>query len=134
MAPSWSGLATPAKVRQLQRTLYRKAKTDRTWRAWSLYGELCRRDVLETALVAVLANAGAPGVDGVTTEQAKAARAAFLGEVQTQLRERTYRPSPVKRVWIPKADGKRRPLGIQGGEGPDRANGAGAAAGVGARG
>jgi group II intron reverse transcriptase/maturase len=112
MAPTLSGLATPEKVRQLQRTLYRKAKTERKWRAWSLYGELCRRDVLETALAAVLANAGAPGVDGVTTEQAKATRAAFLDEVQTQLRERTYRPSPVKRVWIPKADGKRRPLGI----------------------
>lgn len=104
--------ATPAKVRQLQRTLYRKAKTDRTWRAWSLYGELGRRDVLEAALAAVLANAGAPGVDGVTTEQAQATRAAFLDDVQTQLRGRTYRPSPVKRVWIPKDGGKRRPLGI----------------------
>ena len=105
-------LATPAKVRQLQRTLYRKAKTDRTWRAWSLYGELGRRDVLEAALAAVLANAGAPGVDGVTTEQAQATRAAFLDEGQTQWRERTYRPSPVKRVWIPKEGGKRRPLGL----------------------
>lgn len=105
-------LPTPENVRRLQRTLYRKAKTDRKWRAWSLSGELCRRDVLETALTAVLANAGAPGVDGVTTEQVKANRCAFLDEVQTQLRERTYRPSPVMRVWIPKADGKRRPLGI----------------------
>lgn len=68
--------------------------------------------MLEAALAAVLANAGAPGVDGVTTEQAKATRATFLDGLQTQLRERTYRPSPVKRVWIPKADGKRRPLGI----------------------
>ena len=133
MAALWR-LATPEKVRQLQRTLYRKAKTDRRWRVWSLYGELCRRDVLEAALAAVLANAGAPGVDGVTTEQAQATRAAFLDEVQTQLRGRTYRPSPVKRVWIPKAGGKRRPLGIPGGEGQDRANGAGAAAGAGLRG
>lgn len=105
-------LATPEKVRRLQRTLYRKAKTDRTWRAWSLYGELCRRDVLETALAAVLANAGAAGVDGVSTEQVKTARPAFLDALQTQLRERAYRPSPVLRVWIPKADGQRRPLGI----------------------
>jgi RNA-directed DNA polymerase len=105
-------LPTPEKVRKLQRTLYRKAKTDGKWRAWSLHGELCRRDVLETALTAVLANAGAPGVDGVSTEQVKTNRSAYLDEVQTQLRERIYRPSPVMRVWIPKADGKRRPLGI----------------------
>ena len=68
--------------------------------------------MLETALAAVLANAGAPGGDGVTTGQAQAARAAFLDEGQTQLRERTYRPGPVKRVWIPKAGGQRRPPGI----------------------
>ncbi len=105
-------LATPEKVRRLQRTLYRKAKTDRKWRAWSLYGELCRRDVLETALGAVLANARAAGVDGVTTGQVKADRSACLDTLQTQLRERAYQPSPVLRVWIPKADGQRRPLGI----------------------
>ena len=111
MAALWR-LATPEKVRRLQRTLYRKAKTDKRWRAWSLYGELGRRDVLETALAAVLANAGAAGVDGVTTEQVKTTRLAFLDALQTQLRERAYQPSPVLRVWIPKAGGQRRPLGI----------------------
>ena len=105
-------IKTPDKVQQLQQTLYRKAKEDRRWRAWSLYGDLCRHDVLATALKAVLGNAGAAGVDGVTTEAIKASAAAFLDELQTQLREKSYRPSPVLRVWIPKADGKQRPLGI----------------------
>lgn len=105
-------LPTPNKVESLQRTLNRKAKENPRWRAWSLYGDLCRRDVLETALRAVLANAGSAGVDGVTTEAVKAAPAAFLDGVQAELRNRRYRPSPVRRVWIPKADGKQRPLGI----------------------
>lgn len=105
-------LPTPTKVESLQRTLNRKAKENPRWRAWSLYGDLCRRDVLETALRTVLANAGAAGVDGVTTEAVKAAPAALLDGVQAELRNRSYRPSPVLRVWIPKADGKQRPLGI----------------------
>lgn len=106
-------IATPDKLQSLQRTLYRKAKENRRWRAWSLYADLCRRDVLETALKAVVGNAGAAGVDGVTTEEIKTSAAAFLDGVQTQLREKSYRPSPVLRVWIPKADGKtQRPLGI----------------------
>lgn len=105
-------IPTPDKVQSLQRTLYRKAKVNRRWRAWSLYGDLCRREVLVTALKAVLGNAGAAGMDGVTTEAIKANAEAFLDELQTQLREKSYRPSPVLRVWIPKADGKQRPLGI----------------------
>lgn len=111
MAP-YEEIKTPNKVQALQRTLYRKAKSDRRWRAWSLYGDLCRRDVLGTALEAVIQNAGAPGVDGVTTEQAKAAPEAFLDALQQALREKSYRPSPVLRVWIPKGDGQQRPLGI----------------------
>jgi group II intron reverse transcriptase/maturase len=105
-------ITTPDKVQQLQRTLYRKAKENGRWRAWSLYGDLCRREVLTTALRAVVRNAGTAGVDGVTTEQVKAALATTLDELQTQLRMRSYRPSPVLRVWIPKQDGKQRPLGI----------------------
>lgn len=100
------------KVQKLQRTLCRKAKEDKRWRAWSLYGDLCRRHVLATALKAVLSNAGAAGVDGVTTEEIKASAPAFLDGLQRQLQEKSYRPSPVLRVWIPKADGKQRPLGI----------------------
>lgn len=107
-----SELPTPEKVRSLQRTLNRKAKEDPKWRAWSLYGDLGRRDVLETALKSVLRNAGAAGVDGVTTEAVKADTGTFLDRLQGELKTRDYRPSPVLRVWIPKPDGKRRPLGI----------------------
>jgi retron-type reverse transcriptase len=108
----FAGIATPPQVRQLQRTLYRKAKADRRWRAWSLYGDVCRREVLETALAAVVRKAGAAGVDGIGTEAVKAAKDTFLDTLQAELREKRYRPSPVKRVWIPKADGKQRPLGV----------------------
>ena len=111
MAPV-TGIRTPAKVQQLQRTLYGKAKGDRKWRAWSLYGELCRREVLETALEAVVGNGGAAGGDGIGVAAIKADRATFLEALQGQLRAKSYRPSPVLRVWIPKADGKQRPLGI----------------------
>ena len=103
---------TPTKVQSLQRTLYRKAKEDPRWRAWSLFGDLCRRDVLETALTTVLRNGGAAGVDRVTTEAVEAKASAFLDGLQAELRDRSYRVSPVLRVWIPKADGKQRPLGI----------------------
>jgi RNA-directed DNA polymerase len=112
MTLPWEEIGTPNKVRQLQRTLYRKAKENGRWRAWSLYGDLCRRDVLTTALAAVVSNAGSAGVDGVTTEQVKADSAVFLDALESELRSKSYRPSPVLRVWIPKTDGKQRPLGI----------------------
>jgi RNA-directed DNA polymerase len=105
-------IPTPTKVQSLQRTLYRKAKENPRWRAWSLYGDLCRRDVLEAALATVLRNGGAAGVDRVTCEVVKAKAGPFLDELQTALRNRSYRPSPVLRVWIPKADGKQRALGV----------------------
>jgi len=111
MIPSWE-VQTPTKVQALQRTLNRKAKENPRWRAWSLYGDLCRPDVLETAWKAVLSNKGAAGVDRVTTETVKADSEAFLASLQTELKNRSYRPSPVLRVWIPKPDGKKRPLGI----------------------
>ena len=106
-------IVTPEeKVRQLQRRLYRKAKADKCWRAWTLYGNLCDRDILETAAKAVIENAGTAGLDGMTTMQLKENMAATLTSLQTELTERRYKPGAVKRVWIPKADGKRRPLGI----------------------
>ncbi|MBI2497722.1 MAG: group II intron reverse transcriptase/maturase, partial [Opitutae bacterium] len=73
---------------------------------------MCRQDVLAAALAAVVRNAGAPGVDGETTEAIAARAEAFLAGLQTQLREKSHRPGPVLRVWIPKADGQQRPLGI----------------------
>ena len=106
------GLRMPLKVRQLQRTLYRKAKENKGWRAWTLYGHMCRRDVLETALQAVVRNAGKPGWDGVTVEQIKATRDTVLEELTRQLADHSYRPSAILRVWIEKPEGGKRGLGI----------------------
>lgn len=111
-----SSIVTPEeKIRNLQRTLYRQAKAKPKWKAWSLYGDLCRREVLLVALKQVIANKGAPGVDGISIEPLREdaqKREAFLDEIQTLLREKCYKPDPVRRVYIPKANGKRRPLGI----------------------
>lgn len=107
--------ATATGVRKLQRTLYRQAKSKPQWKAWSLYGDVCRREVLEAALRQVIANGGAPGVDGVRVEdlaQDQGHRELWLAKLAADLRGKTYRPSPVSRVYIPKADGKKRPLGI----------------------
>lgn len=106
---------TPQKIRNLQRTLYRQAKGNPKWKAWSLYGDLCRRNILEYALKRVIDNAGAPGVDGVSVESLKNnadRREEFLENLQNELKEKRYKPSAVRRVYIPKANGKLRPLGI----------------------
>ena len=109
-------IRTSPKVRKLQRALYRKAKAEPRWRFYSLYGELLRGDLLADALDAVMANGGAPGVDGFRVEQLKdeAKRTEWLGTLATELRSKTYRPAPVRRVYIWKdlARTKRRPLGI----------------------
>lgn len=110
-----NSIETPDKIRNLQRTLYRQAKGNPKWRAWSLYGDLCRRDILEYALERVIKNAGAPGVDGISIEILKGSakfRERFLDKLQNELKEKCYKPSPVRRVYIPKANGKLRPLGI----------------------
>jgi len=102
-------------VRKLQRTLYRQAKSKPTWKAWSLYGDVCRREVLEAAFWQVSANGGAPGVDGVRVEnlaEDDGHRELWLAKLESDLRAKSYRASPVRRVYIPKADGKKRPLGI----------------------
>jgi RNA-directed DNA polymerase len=109
------GIETPQKVRKLQIALYRKAKADPKWRFWSLYGEVCRRDLLEHALQLVVRNGGAPGVDGQTISSIKATPQSWqswLEGLQRELRAKTYRPSPVRRVYLPKSNGGQRPLGI----------------------
>lgn len=110
-------IKTSPKVRKLQRVLYRKAKAEPRWRFYSLYGELYRRDLLSDALDQVIENAGAPGVDGFevgTLAKDPAMREAWLLALAEQLRTKTYRPSPVRRVYIRKdqAMTKRRALGI----------------------
>jgi len=105
---------TATGVRKLQRTLYRQAKSKPKWKAWSLYGEVCRREVLEAALWQVIAN-GEPRVDRVDVQWLKeddGQREQWLTRLEENLRARAYKPSPVRRVYIPKADGKQRPLGI----------------------
>lgn len=109
------GLPTPNKVRELQITLYRKAKAAEKYRFWSLYGEVQRMDVLEAAWQRVAANGGAAGVDGVgiaTIRTAQGGVQRLLVEIQQELKTRRYRPLPVLRVMIPKASGGLRPLGI----------------------
>jgi len=108
-------IVTPNKVRQLQIALYRKARTAPKYRFWSLYGELLRRDLLEAALDAQLRNDGIAGVDGESLASINAnpnTRRQWLDRLQEELKTKTYRPSPVRRVMIPKSSGGKRPLGI----------------------
>jgi RNA-directed DNA polymerase len=108
-------IETPEKVRQLQITLYRKAKAEPQYRFWSLYGELLRRDVLDMALTTQLRNDGEAGVDGqslASINATAAAREQWLDRLQEELKTKTYRPSAVRRVMIPKSSGGERPLGI----------------------
>jgi RNA-directed DNA polymerase len=106
-------LETPEPIRRLQRKLYVKAKQEPAYRFYLLYDKLYRPDILQHAYLLCKANGGAAGVDGVRFEDIeKAGRAEWLAALGKELREKSYRPSPVRRVMIPKAGGGERPLGI----------------------
>jgi len=108
-------ITTPPKIQKLQRALYRKAKAAPGYRFYSLYGELLRRDIIETAMSAVAHHDGAAGVDGQDCSvytRSDEAWTQWRDTLLEEMRAKTYRPSPVRRVRIPKGDGKTRPLGI----------------------
>jgi len=106
-------LETPDKIRTLQRKLYCKAKAEPAFRFYLLYDKICREDILRHAYALARANAGAPGVDGVTFKQIEASGVeAWLAGLREELVSKTYRPDPVRRVAIPKPGGGERPLGI----------------------
>jgi len=107
-------LGTPPSVRKLQKALHAKAKESPCYRFYTLYDKVYRSDVLEFAYRRCRAKGGAPGVDGQTFEDIEQYGVKrWLGELAQELTEKTYRPSAVRRVWIPKPGGdKKRPLGV----------------------
>jgi len=106
-------LIPPEKVGKLQTALHAKAKASPTQRFYALYDKLYRWDVLAYAYLRCRANKGKAGVDGQTFEDiAEYGERQWLDELAKELQDKTYQPSPVKRVWIPKPDGKQRPLGV----------------------
>jgi RNA-directed DNA polymerase len=106
-------LSTPLSVRKLRRALHVKAKAEPGFRFYALYDKIYREDILAHAYAQCRANRGAPGVDGQDFAEIEAyGLDRWLGELALALREESYRPDPIRRVYIPKANGKRRPLGI----------------------
>lgn len=106
-------LLTPISVQKLQAALHAKAKAEPEFRFYALYDKLYRDDVLAHAYARCRANKGAPGVDGQTFDDIERyGRERWLGELALALREKRYQPEAIKRVFIPKANGKLRPLGL----------------------
>ena len=101
------------KSRQLQRNLYLAAKKDKQRRFHALYDRIFRLDILWRAWKEVRENKGSAGIDGITFEMIEEYGVEeYLLDIQEDLKNKKYRPKPVKRVYIPKPDGKQRPLGI----------------------
>jgi RNA-directed DNA polymerase len=106
-------LETPEKIRMLQKKLYLKAKAEPNYRFYLLYDKIYREDVLFHAYELAKSNQGAPGVDEQTFAQIESqGRKEWLDGIGKELREKTYKPQPVRRVMIPKPGGGQRPLGI----------------------
>jgi RNA-directed DNA polymerase len=117
-SPVWSSTnlaRMPPAIFGLQQKLYHKAKQEPGFRFYSLFGLILRRDVLQSAWDRVAANNGSPGVDKVSIAVVEANPGGveeLLNRIESELRSKSYRPAAVRRVMIPKANGKLRPLGI----------------------
>ena len=106
-------LTTPKRVQKLQMALHAKAKAEADYRFYALYDKISREDILAHAYAQCRSNKGAPGVDGQDFADIEASGVErWLAELALALRQETYRPEPIRRVFIPKANGKLRPLGI----------------------
>ena len=106
-------LRTPDSVWNLQKSLAARAKGNPTYRFYSLYDKICRADVMAFAYRRCKANGGSPGTEGQTFEQIEAeGLTGWLDGLTEELQQKKYKPGAVKRVWIPKPDGKQRPLGV----------------------
>src|ERR1700721_2357424 len=105
-------LSTPKSVQKLQMALRAKAKTEAEYRFYALYDKIYREDILAHAYAQCRSNKGAPGVDGQDFADVEAYGVErWLGELALALREETYRPAPIRRVFIPKPNGKLSSLG-----------------------
>ena len=107
-------LLTPNKIQKLQMALHAKAKAEPSYRFYTIWDKLYRKDVLETAYQRCRRNAGSHGIDKETfTDIEDQGLDVWLGKLQEELRDKVYEPKPLRRVWIPKAQGKeKRPLSI----------------------
>jgi RNA-directed DNA polymerase len=106
-------MKAPSNLQELRRRIYVKAKAEPSWRFWGLYVHVCKMETLCEAYRLAKQNNGAPGMDGVTFEQVEVeGPRSFLEQIQKELVQRTYRPTRVRKVGIPKKGGKTRILSI----------------------